>query len=294
MAYYDFFNFEHLVQLIIDIHDLHLKEINPTLCGMEENTPDNSWGPGFRSSYHIHFITAGKGVFENSYGRYELSAGQGFLFIPGERVFYQADSEDPWTYIWIGFQGSGMADISKRTGLSPSNPIFTYDKYFDIMTDFANIQYLKAGREYYCLSVLYKLFSSLCTDRNINADSIVEMAVNYILQTISDNVSVDSIAHKFDMDRRYFSRIFSAEMKMSPQQFIMHSKMNIALDMLKHKPYEVSIADIARSVGYSDPLAFSKAFKKYFNCSPTDIIKGKDPESREFINKFDSNPFRKR
>lgn len=290
MPYYDFFNHEVTLQLNLDLHNLGLKEINPTICGMEENPPGNFWGPGFRASYHIHFVTAGKGIFENSFGKFEVSAGQGFFFIPGERVYYCPDDNDPWTYIWIGFTGSAMTGISKKTGLSPSNPVFSFDKYFDIQTDFANLQYMKSGREYYCISILCRLFSSLCSEKDITAETKIETAVNYIIQNISDNISVDSLAQKFEMDRRYFSRVFNAQLKVSPQQFIINTRMTTALDLLKQKPVDATIADIARSVGYNDPLAFSKAFKRFYNLTPTEVVKGNFPDIDHPTNK--NKPFR--
>lgn len=42
--------------------------------------------------------------------------------------------------------------------------------------------------------------------------------------------------------------------------------MNKAYELLKK--LELSIGDISRSVGYIDPLTFSKTFKKYSGYSP--------------------------
>ena len=34
-----------------------------------------------------------------------LGAGEGFLVEPEVLTYYQADSEEPWSYLWIGFSG---------------------------------------------------------------------------------------------------------------------------------------------------------------------------------------------
>ena len=64
------------------------------------------------------------------HGREGVSAGAGirFLILPEELAFYQADEEDPWTYVWVGFGGALAPDIIKSMGLSLSNPIFKSEK----------------------------------------------------------------------------------------------------------------------------------------------------------------------
>ncbi len=274
MSYCD--RFVRCNQLNLELNDYSLCELNPIICGMEENRPDSFWGPGFRSIYHLHFITGGKGIFENSKGTYKLGAGQGFYFIPGERVYYKADNKDPWTYIWFGFKGSGIDDICRRIGLSPENPVFSINKDFDILTEFAQLQYMKTGREYYSLSVLYRFFSSLDNTSDKTPQSKIEFAVNYILQNLSNNMSVSKIADMLNLDRRYFSRIFAAQMGLPPQQYIINARMCVAYDALKNNSSNMSVGDIARSVGYDDQLSFSKIFKKTYGLSPSDILSGKE------------------
>ena len=47
--------------------------------------------------------------------------------------------------------------------------------------------------------------------------------------------------------------------------------MNKAYELLKNP--KLSVGDVSRSVGYMDPLTFSKTFKKYSGYSPKHIEK---------------------
>ena len=87
-------------------------------CGCSKTEPLHSFGPALKPHYLIHFILSGKGVFSTGENEYPLEAGYGFLITPEELAFYQADAEEPWTYLWVGFSGSsaqiGRASCRER------------------------------------------------------------------------------------------------------------------------------------------------------------------------------------
>ena len=56
--------------------------------------------------------------------KYTIEANQGFLIRPKELTFYQADEEEPWTYLWIGFDGSKAETYLKYSGLDEKDLYF--------------------------------------------------------------------------------------------------------------------------------------------------------------------------
>ena len=95
---------------------------------MSRTEPFHSFGPAIKPHYVIHFILSGKGKFTISGKEYYLERGCGFLIPPNELVFYQADGEDPWTYVWVGFYGGMTEEVIKTMGLSLADPVFKSDK----------------------------------------------------------------------------------------------------------------------------------------------------------------------
>lgn len=85
--------------------------------GHERCKPSHSYGPAVRNSYMLHYIHSGKGIYQTGGKTYSLQAGDLFLMIPGERIFYQADEEDPWVYSWIGIQGMKAEEYIRRSCL---------------------------------------------------------------------------------------------------------------------------------------------------------------------------------
>ena len=107
-------------------------------CGCSQTLPHHSFGPAIKPHFMIHYIINGKGTFSFDGKSYPLREGNGFLIIPEELAYYEADGDEPWTYVWVGFGGKRAAEIVSQLGLSMEHPIFRSDKadtLYDIVKD---------------------------------------------------------------------------------------------------------------------------------------------------------------
>ena len=68
---------------------------------------------------------------------------------------------------------------------------------------------------------------------------------------------------------------------MSPQKFLMKFRITKAAELLYNT--DLPIANIAYSCGYSDPLAFSKTFKKIKGVSPKEYRDTKKETTKKFL-----------
>jgi len=131
------------------------------------------------------------------------------------------------------------------------------------------------NRELHQLRFLYLLLSKLSeiapnyvfSKRDTNSkEAYVKKAISYITMKYPNNLSILQIAQYIGIDRSYFCSIFKECIKASPQQFIENFRINRACELLLNK--NLSIGDVSRSVGYHDPLHFSKVLKKIKGLSP--------------------------
>ena len=97
--------------------DYFFRELHLCFCGREICSPLHSWGLGVRPVYIIHYVLSGKGRYQARGNTWDLREGDGFLIGPETPVFYQADAEDPWTYIWVGFDGEQAESMLRKLGL---------------------------------------------------------------------------------------------------------------------------------------------------------------------------------
>lgn len=93
--------------------------------GRETCAPLLSCGPAAHNHYLLHYILDGKGLFTIGTDRsYSLHAGQAFLICPKSITTYTADKADPWTYIWIEFDGLKGPPFLSDAGLGLQHPIY--------------------------------------------------------------------------------------------------------------------------------------------------------------------------
>ena len=83
----------------------------------------------------------------------------------------------------------------------------------------------------------------------------------------SQDISIRKIADELGVHRSYLSSIFKDFHKISPKEYLLEVRMNRAKELLETTNQPIKI--IAYSVGYLDPLHFSKAFRQYYDCSPS-------------------------
>lgn len=253
-------------------------DLNMYQCGMEDCTPGHSYGPAVRDHYLIHYVIRGKGRFEVGSKSYHLDKGCGFLICPGIITYYQADDVDPWSYVWVGFHGLKAESYLKQANLTQDNPIFRYDRdsyieecigeMIEAHKPMRSSELTLMGYLYFFLSKLTEIAEeNAFSGRNENRkEHYVKKAIELIAMNYSRNISISEIAAFVGLDRSYFCSIFKDTMSLSPQEFLIRFRINKACELMKSNM--LTIGDISRSVGYTDPLQFSKVFKKLKGLAP--------------------------
>lgn len=84
-------------------------------CGSEVCAPGHFFGPAVRPHYLLHIVLDGKGIYRRKNKSYQLKKGDAFLIFPLESTYYQADTSDPWTYVWVGFDGQDVDTLLENT-----------------------------------------------------------------------------------------------------------------------------------------------------------------------------------
>lgn len=103
-------------------------------------------------------------------------------------------------------------------------------------------------------------------------NELVNQSIDYIMQHLEEEISVEQVAKYCHFSKYYFSRIFKEETGESIYSFIKRLKMEQSAIRLKIEQ-DKSITDIGFDYGYS-PSNYSSAFKKHHNLSPAEFRKG--------------------
>jgi len=269
-----------------DFIDLYL-----CYCGMEQCAPLYSFGPAIRPNYLLHYVLDGKGYYYVNNEKYEVNKNEGFLICPNVVTFYQADEENPWTYLWIGIDGEKVETYLKAAGLNNDTLIFKYNDG-DLLKEYI-LEMLKHNTSSSSDSLkieglLYMFFSELAKQnksdpihKNDINNNYINKAIEFIQNNYHNPIKVSDIANYVCLNRSYLSTVFQNNLNMSPQKFLMEFRITKAATLLYDT--DLPITNIAYSCGYSDPLAFSKAFKKIKGVSPKEYRLKKKETTEKFL-----------
>ena len=92
-------------------------------------------------------------------------------------------------------------------------------------------------------------------------------AKKYMQQNYYRSVSICEVAEMLHISDRYLYNLFIKYEKVSPKKHLNDLRLNRARELLKN--HNMSVTEIATSVGFDDVLVFSKFFKKNMCISPT-------------------------
>lgn len=249
-------------------------------CGHEHCLPGYTWGPGVRDHYLIHLVVAGKGVYQVNGAAYQVQGGDLFLAKPNQLITYAADEVEPWEYYWVGFNGACANKLVQQTPFSESAPVHHCKELNAVQEALYNI-YLSRGPEPQCEALmtgyLYIFMANLMKEAraimpNVGSSSsqYVLSAIKYIQFNYSHDISVDDIAKAVGVSRSHLYRVFMANVGQSPIDYLTDYRISEACSLLKSS--NLSIAEIAISVGFFDQFYFSRVFKKIKGVPPSKYL----------------------
>lgn len=249
-------------------------------CGIQQCPPGYTYDHKVPNENHLHFVLGGAGSLEINGKRYELKTDDIFLIPKGYPVLYNADLKNPWEYMWITFDGEMAEAYLSYAGISPQLPAIhsqipnqlylpMIHKILDTSElTFAN-EIKRVGYLYEILSTLIEMQNTIRTIKKNQYDYSIDTYVDYALQYIKlnyDCIKVQDIADYIGINRSYLTTIFKKQLHVSPQEYLMRFRLNIAANQLATT--SLSIQEIATGIGYHNPLTFSKIFKQEFGVSP--------------------------
>ena len=109
------------------------------------------------------------------------------------------------------------------------------------------------------------------TSSKYTADEACEYIYNFINDHYAENIKISIFADKFFFSKEYISRHFKNKYNHGIYEYVLRVRMQKAAELLKDE--SIKIQDIGLKVGFADNNHFSKAFKNYYDMSPSDYRK---------------------
>lgn len=248
-------------------------------CGRRLGAPNHRFGPSDRAHYWLIFLKEGSGYYETEGIRYRLEKGCLFIAYPNRRIRYYADPGSVWSIYWVSIDEAVFDTYLTEMGITESNPVLPIrspselERTFEALLNAIPDETLAS--RFLCVSMLYKLLSQIAPAEKatVSKRDYVEEAIFFMTSHSSEHITGVDIANTVGLDISYFSRVFKKRTGMRPIAWLNRYRLDRASVLLTET--DMKINEIALSVGFDDPLYFSRKYTEYFGISPSQWRKQK-------------------
>lgn len=127
-------------------------------------------------------------------------------------------------------------------------------------------------REYYIKSLLTEIILQMIRKTNkhqsLSTPLPIQQIIAYIADNYLDNITLDSIAHKFAFSTNYLGRLFKAQTGYQFNEYLNLLRLKHACNLLQKSP--LAIKEIAFQSGYHSVEYFLYIFKKNMQMTPSE------------------------
>lgn len=270
------------------------EELTFISCGEQSCSPGRSFGPAVWEHFLLYYCVSGCGIFQAGGKSYSIGPQEGFLILPGEVSFYQADLNDPWYCLWVAFSGTQAETHLAHCALSKEQRIFcccepeALQTCLHQMREHTRVSY---SDEFYTQGLLYQWLGLLAATATLpyqqdgpTGNKYVNKAIIYMQRNYQNGVSISELSDYVNLNRCYLTSLFQRQLQISPRDYLMHLRISKACELLYQR--DLPVNQIAHSCGYPDPLAFSKAFHKLQRCSPSEYRTAKRAVKMPVLSQF--------
>ena len=231
--------------------------------------------------YTLVLVTAGSGTLSWLGHQYPISAGRAFFIYPGVRHAWWTDKEDLLSIAYVGFGGREARDYLEEIAIDFAFPILSVSAeqkeelcglICEILeTLLASVDTVSA---WLARSTLWRILALVL---EINGDEsrlepspvsdLVQSAISLLETHYSSTWTMSELARRLSISTSHLHRVFSQEIGMAPHEFLTRTRVAKAKTLLAGT--DLQVADVASSVGITDPNYFSRMFRKHAGKPPT-------------------------
>ncbi|WP_310830795.1 helix-turn-helix domain-containing protein [Paenibacillus pedocola] len=164
-----------------------------------------------------------------------------------------------------------------------ANTVFVYSDYLksirykhpvhghmDLYNEYIALSNILHFREW----LLHSITAFIAETEKRNSDralSTIEAAKQYIERHLSGDLSLDAVSSKVFISPKYLSKLFKEELGVTYTDYITGRRMEQAKRLLANN--DMSIDQIAVTVGYGTTAYFIKRFKEMYGCTPGNYLR---------------------
>ena len=200
------------------------------------------------------------------------------VVIPPEQPHsYGAADDRPWSIYWCHVSGPAAADLAGFLLEGNGSPVLETGDYARLVELFKEIMdELSSGYAWNhlfpasaallrLLGLTYSIRKSL-PDASPDAMHRIRQTISFLDHHLEGQVSVPELARMSNLSVSHFCALFRRAAGFPPLEYFLHRKIQHACELLDTT--NLPLKRIAQGLGFSDPLYFSRTFRKIQGMSP--------------------------
>lgn len=272
---------------VIDYNNI--ENIIPNIHTVIDRTGFKGWSvpPRTIDDHEIVLILEGKGSFSVEEKEYSVRPGMLFYFYPNLVHSGKTRLDPPMHFLAVHFSFASVSyddhhwemDASPcKLPLDPVNQLHHYQKMQQTLgllykTWLEKRKGFKWQQKILFQQFLYEVLHDLNNPpMNYANFNRIEIALNYIKDHYTEQISILQLCSVVNLSRGHFSKIFKNVTGKTPIEYINQVRIEHAKDLLTSTT--LHIKDLAQQIGFSDEFYFTRVFKQYEGCSPSEYRQG--------------------
>jgi len=263
-------------------------------CGQVRCGPTWSWRFDL-ADYDLWLVTRGRGRGLIGSDHVEVRRGTLLVLRPGDTGSLVHDPDDPLTvtYAHFAFRRPGTSELvdvapewlpSRHIVLGDlravHEPLLDLVRLLEQRDDFAAGQARLVLHQVW-LQILQQDAEAHGHGRR-TVDPRVQAVMRYVRERPSERPTARAAAEVARVSPASLRRLFARELGMSLRTFVLRSRMERARALLSGST--MSVAEIARALGYTDVALFSRQVRGHFGMPPREL-RGRDPRPARGANR---------
>ncbi|MBB3187375.1 AraC family transcriptional regulator [Microbacter margulisiae] len=233
------------------------------------------------NQFVLIYCIAGSGWFEIEGIKQKVNPEHFFILPKGKAHSYGCNTKDPWTIYWLHFDGEKAGFFSEGLD-TPIHIAIQKDSrieerlhlFEEIFTTLKN-GYSKNNLDY-STAILFHFLGSLkflgaYRDNflaNQNQTDMITETIHFMREHLYQKISLKEIADYVGLSVSHFASVFQKKTGYAPLNYFSQLKIQQACQFLDFS--DMKISQISMTIGFSDPLYFSRVFSKTMGISPTE------------------------
>ncbi|MDQ0728264.1 AraC family transcriptional regulator [Microbacterium sp. W4I20] len=220
----------------------------------------------------VLLCVSGRGTVTIAGEAHVLTASGSIAIAAGAPHSYEASDDDPWSIWWLHVRGTDAAELAVQPlgRQSPVTRLRSMDRVVALFDELVTTLERRLSPPQLLLAsgVAWNLLTRIAADSILpHEGSALERAMRYLEARVDGNIQVSELAALVGMSPSHLSALFREATGSGPAAFHTSLRMTHARNLLDTT--SLSVREIAAAVGYTDPLYFSRHFRRLHGLNPT-------------------------